>query len=117
MLGLPLTTEQVEELAFCGGVQWDTSEHDWLEGRAAVPYLVRLIDDATRWSGGRFVGRDATLFNRAVLWKYLEKNERMVDVYTESFRSLVGTIVDEPQHKGQAGARISEIAVARKHSL
>ena len=31
-------------------VQWDTSEHDWLEGRGPVRYLVRMIDDATSWS-------------------------------------------------------------------
>ena len=31
-------------------VQWDTSTHDWLEGRGPVRYLVRLIDDATSWS-------------------------------------------------------------------
>jgi transposase len=34
--------------AFGELVQWDTSEHDWLEGRGEpVRYLVRLIDDAT----------------------------------------------------------------------
>jgi len=64
-------------------VQWDTSEHDWLEGRGAVRYLVRMIDDATSWSWGRFVERDATPFNMAVLWEYIEKNGRMVDVYTD----------------------------------
>lgn len=46
--------------AFGELVQWDTSEHDWLEGRGPVRYLVRLIDDATSWSWGRFVERDAT---------------------------------------------------------
>jgi transposase len=64
-------------------VQWDTSEHDWLEGRGPVRYLVRMIDDATSWSWGRFVERDATSFNMAVLWEYLDKNGRMVDVYTD----------------------------------
>src|SRR5450755_4590694 len=64
-------------------VQWDTSTHDWLEGRGPVRYLVRLIDDATSWSWGRFVERDATPFNMAVLWEYLEKRGRMVDVYTD----------------------------------
>jgi hypothetical protein len=64
-------------------VQWDTSEHDWLEGRAPVRYLVRMIDDATSWSWGRFVERDATPHNMGVLWEYLEKNGRMVDVYTD----------------------------------
>ena len=41
-------------------VQWDTSEHDWLEGRGPVRYLVRMIDEATSGSGGRFVESDAT---------------------------------------------------------
>src|SRR5580658_4514916 len=64
-------------------VQWDTSEHDWLEGRGPVRHLVRMIDDATSWSWGRFVERDATPFNMAVLWEYLDRNGRMVDVYTD----------------------------------
>ncbi len=64
-------------------VQWDTSEHDWLEGRGPVRYLVRMIDDATSWSWGRFVEQDATPHNMGVLWEYLEKNGRMVDVYTD----------------------------------
>src|SRR5579864_2031256 len=69
--------------AFGEVVQWDTSEHDWLEGRGPVRYLVRLIDDATSWSWGRFVERDATPFNMAVLWEYLDMHGRMVDVYTD----------------------------------
>jgi transposase len=69
--------------AFGELVQWDTSEHDWLEGRGPARYLVRMIDDATSWSWGRFVERDATAQNMAVLWEYLEKNGRMVDVYTD----------------------------------
>src|SRR5260221_2251678 len=70
--------------AFGELVQWDTSEHDWLEGRGEpVRYLVRLIDDATSWSWGRFVERDATPFNMGVLWEYLDKHGRMVEVYTD----------------------------------
>jgi hypothetical protein len=42
-----------------------------------------MIDDATSWSWGRFVERDATPHNMGVLWEYLEKNGRMVDVYTD----------------------------------
>jgi transposase len=64
-------------------VQWDTSDHDWLEGRGPVRNLVRMIDDATSWSWGRFVESDATPFNMVVLWEYLEKNGRMLDVYTD----------------------------------
>ena len=69
--------------AFGELVQWDTSEHDWLEGRGPVRYLVRMVDDATSWSWGCFVERDATPHNMGVLWKYLEKNGRMADVYTD----------------------------------
>lgn len=64
-------------------VQWDTSEHDWLEGRGPVRYLVRMIDDATSWSWGRFVESDSTPHNMGVLWEYLEKNGRMEEVYTD----------------------------------
>jgi len=75
-------------------VQWDTSEHDWLEGRGPVRYLVRMIDDATSWSWGRFVECDATPFNMAVLWEYIEKNGRMVDVYTD--RDSMFTVPPRP---------------------
>jgi transposase len=65
-------------------VQWDTSNHDWLEGRGeAVRYLVRMIDDATSRSEGRFVRHDGTRENMGVLWQYLERKGRMVDVYTD----------------------------------
>jgi hypothetical protein len=69
--------------AFGELTQWDTSDHDWLEGRGPVKHLVRLIDDATSQSWGRFVERDATMYNMAVLWEYLKKHGRMVDVYTD----------------------------------
>lgn len=74
-----------ERRAHCGElVQWDTSTHDWLEGRGeAVTYLVRLIDDATSRSWGRFVWSDGTRENMGVLWEYLERNGRMVEVYTD----------------------------------
>jgi DNA-binding Lrp family transcriptional regulator len=78
-------------------VQWDTSDHDWLEGRGPVRYLVRMIDDATSWSWGRFVESDATAFNMAVLWEYLEKNGRMVDIYTD--RDSMFTV---PRRKGES---------------
>jgi hypothetical protein len=65
-------------------VQWDTSNHDWLEGRGeAVRYLVRMIDDATSRSQGRFVPHDGTRENMGVLWQYVERQGRMVDVYTD----------------------------------
>ena len=64
-------------------VQWDTSTHDWLEGRGTVRYLVRWIDDATSRSGGRFVLHDGTRENMGVLWEYVDINGRMGDLYTD----------------------------------
>jgi transposase len=65
-------------------VQWDTSDHDWLEGRGErVRYLVRMIDDATSRSWGRFVHHDGTRENMGVLWEYVERYGRPVEVYTD----------------------------------
>jgi hypothetical protein len=65
-------------------VQWDTSNHDWLEGRGeAVRYLVKWIDDATSRSGGSFVQHDGTRENMGVLWQYVACKGRMVDLYTD----------------------------------
>ena len=65
-------------------VQWDTSDHDWLEGRGEpVKHLVRMIDDATSRSWGRFVWHDGTRENMGVLWEYAERFGRAVDYYTD----------------------------------
>lgn len=65
-------------------VQWDTSDHDWLEGRGdGVRYLVRMIDDATSRSWGRFVRHDGTRENMGVLWEYLTRYGRPAEVYTD----------------------------------
>src|SRR5574340_293679 len=47
-------------------VQWDTSEHDWLEGRGPKLYLVALVDDATSQALARFVEHDSTQENLRV---------------------------------------------------
>lgn len=64
-------------------VQWDTSEHDWLEGRGPKLYLVAMIDDATSQAYARFVEHDSTEENRRVLWGYLERWGRPVAFYTD----------------------------------
>ena len=64
-------------------VQWDTSEHDWLEGRGERLYLIHMIDDATSELLGRFVGSDSTEENMRVLRAYLENNGRPVSFYTD----------------------------------
>src|SRR6202161_495973 len=94
-------------------VQWDTSDHDWLEGRGPVRYLVRMIDDATSWSWGRFVESDATPFNMAVLWEYIEKNGRMVDVYTDRHSMFaVQPRPGENEEERQAADRLTQLGRA-----
>lgn len=94
-------------------VQWDTSEHDWLESRGPVRYLVRMIDDATSWSWGRFVESDTTRHNMGVLWEYLEKNGRMVDVYTD--RDSMFTVRLQPgesEEKRREADRLTQLGRA-----
>ncbi len=64
-------------------VQWDTSEHDWLEGRGEDLYLIAMIDDATSRLFARFVRHDSTEENMKLLWSYLEKYGRPVTFYTD----------------------------------
>ena len=64
-------------------VQWDTSEHDWLEGRGERLYLIAMIDDATSRLFARFVRHDSTEENMKLLWSYLEKFGRPLSFYTD----------------------------------
>ena len=64
-------------------VQWDTSEHDWLEGRGEKLYLIHMIDDATSELTARFVRHDSTEENMRLLWTYLERHGRPVAFYTD----------------------------------
>src|SRR4051794_22087837 len=57
-------------------VQWDTSDHDWLEGRGERLLLINMIDDATsRWFA-RFVRSDSTVENMNLLERYLNQHGR-----------------------------------------
>lgn len=68
----------------CGElVQWDTSEHDWLEGRGERIYLIAMIDDASSRMYARLVRCDSTEENMRVLWRYLELYGRPVAFYTD----------------------------------
>jgi transposase len=64
-------------------VQWDTSEHDWLEGRGEKLYLISMIDDATSQLLAQFAHSDSTDENMRLLWRYLENNGRPVAFYTD----------------------------------
>ena len=64
-------------------VQWDTSEHDWLEGRGEKLYLIAMLDDATSRGLARFVRHDSTEENMRLLWKYLERWGRSLGYYAD----------------------------------
>ena len=80
-------------------VQWDTSEHDWLEGRGEKLYLIAMIDDATSRLFARFVKHDSTVENMELLWSYLEKFGRPSLFYTDKaglFQTAEKRRRDEP---------------------
>lgn len=85
----------------CGAlVQWDTSDHDWLEGRGSERlYLISMIDDATSRAYGRFVRSDSTEENMRVLWRYVELYGLPLAFYTDKaslFRTPEKRRRDEP---------------------
>jgi hypothetical protein len=80
-------------------VQWDTSEHDWLEGRGEQLYLIAMIDDATSRLFARFVRHDSSEENMKLLWSYLEKFGRPLSFYTDKaslFQTAEKRKRDEP---------------------
>lgn len=64
-------------------VQWDTSTHDWLEGRGEKIYLIHMIDDASSELTALFVKQDSTEENMRLLGHYLERHGRPVAFYTD----------------------------------
>jgi biotin operon repressor len=65
-------------------VQWDTSDHDWLEGRGEEEILlINMIDDATSQWFARFVNSDSTVENMNQLERYLKKHGRPLAFYTD----------------------------------
>ena len=69
---------QIGELA-----QWDTSEHDWLEGRGEKLRLILMIDDASSRALARFVRQDSTPENLRTLRAYWKRWGRPLAVYTD----------------------------------
>ena len=65
-------------------VQWDTSTHDWLEGRGDQRvYLITMIDDATSRVFARFVPHDSTEENMKLLELYVQRFGRPRAFYTD----------------------------------
>lgn len=107
----------------CGElVQWDTSDHDWLEGRGERIYLIAMIDDATSRLFARFVQHDSTEENMKLLWSYLEKFGRPASFYTDKaslFQTAEKHKRDEPgiekdaveMHPTQIGRALRELDI------
>jgi transposase len=64
-------------------VQWDSSTHDWLEGRGPQLKLIRMIDDATSRSLLRFAEHDTVEENFRLLERWLKKFGRMLGCYMD----------------------------------
>ena len=100
----------------CGElVQWDTSVHDWLEGRGEQTYLISMIDDATSRLFARFVRQDSSEENRRLLWAYLERFGRPLAFYTDKagmFQVAVKTKRQE-QREGRDRPEMPPTQIAR----
>lgn len=101
-------------------VQWDTSEHDWLEGRAGGGklYLMAMIDDATSRALARFVDHDSTAENMRLLWRWLEGFGRPLECYTDhaglfhvNRRLHYNKHLDEKPGQTQIGRALQELGI------
>ncbi len=97
---------QWRERRACFGelVQWDTSEHPWLEDRGEKLYLIKMIDDATSRLFCRFVRHDSTGENMRLLWSYLERYGRPLAFYTDK----ASLFAKNPKSKDGVMPRVGE---------
>jgi hypothetical protein len=98
-------------------VQWDTSEHNWLEGRGEKLYLISMIDDATSQLTAHFVRHDSTEENLEQLRRYVEGHGRPVAVYTDkaSLFQIAPRAIHHrdapPQQLSQIGRALQELNI------
>src|SRR5712692_646111 len=93
-------------------LQWDTSEHDWLEGRSREPlYLIAMMDDASSRARARFVRHDSTEENLRLLGSYLEKHGRPLAFYTDK-ASLFQTTPKAAHHRDAPATQPTQIGRA-----
>jgi len=98
-------------------VQWDTSDHDWLEGRGPRLHYIAMIDDATSRVLSRFAEQDTTEENMRLLWAYLLRFGRPVDYYSDrdsmfytSRQKRDGELESKPE-KTQIGRGLEELGI------
>jgi transposase len=98
-------------------VQWDTSTHDWLEGRGERIYLIKMIDDASSRLFARFVRSDSSTENMAVLESYLLRRGRPLEFYTDKASIFLTTpkknhpVREEPLPPTQLGRALQELGI------
>jgi hypothetical protein len=92
-------------------VQWDTSDHDWLEGRGERIYLIAMVDDATSRAMGRFARQDSTAENMRLLWAWLERWGRFLDGYTD--RAGLFETSRPVQHDAERDGKLAETQIGR----
>ncbi|MEJ2541142.1 MAG: ISNCY family transposase [Gemmatimonadota bacterium] len=88
-------------------IQWDSSEHAWLEDRApGRQVLIQMHDDATnRLMMARFVPRDNGAVNRQIAIDYLHRHGRPVAFYT-----------DQAGHFGQHTRPVSTVPLEEREA-
>src|SRR5215471_11323605 len=94
-------------------VQWDTSEHDWLEGRGEKLYLIAMGDDATSRLTAGFVRHDSTEENLKQLRSYIVQHGRPVSVYTDK-ASLFQVTPRAIHHRDAPEQQLTQIGRALK---
>ena len=92
-------------------LQWDSSEHDWLEGRGEKLYLIAMIDDATSRVVARFVRHDSTEENLRLLGCYVRAHGRPLAVYTDK-ASLFQTAAKGIHHRDASAEPPTQIGRA-----
>ncbi len=84
-------------------VRWNTSRHNWLEGRGGKLSLIYMLDDATSELTARFVRHDSTAENFRLLAVYLKRHGRPL-AFQADRASLFQTA---PKRRRDAEARSS----------
>jgi hypothetical protein len=92
-------------------LQWDTSTHDWLEGRGERLYLIAMLDDATSDATARFVDHESTEENLGMLGRYVKANGRPRAVYTDK-ASLFQTAPKAVHHRQAPAEQATQIGRA-----
>lgn len=81
-------------------VQYDTSDHDWLEGRGPKLYLIGGVDDATsKVAGAKFVLTDGVRENMEVFKGIVQKRGIPLSVYVDRDSTFKTTRYQEIEYQ------------------